>query len=126
MLVFRSVELHACRLECVLRQIMPMQFGVLDQAVKVLPHVHWWIKADGVDVVSGLCDGQWSGDVDLNDGSLQKLFEEYTYWLEFIAELGLVRMDVHQIETDLVLLEINLKDDLDYLCNDICLYDIHV
>ena len=42
------------------------------------------------------CDGRWSGDVDLNDGSLQKLFEEYTCRLEFIAELGLARMDIQQ------------------------------
>ena len=54
-----------------------------------------------MDVVSGLgdsYDGRWSRDVDLNDGSLQKLFEEYTCRLE---ELGLARMDILQIETDL-------------------------
>ena len=73
-----------------------------------------------MDVVTGLgdsCDGKWSGDVDLNDGSLQKLFEEYMCRLEFIAELGLARMDIHQIETDLALLETNVKDDLDFLCS---------
>lgn len=30
----------------------------------------WWLKADRVDVVSGICESvssEWSGDVDLND-----------------------------------------------------------
>ena len=63
-----------------------------------------------MDVVSGLgdsCDGKWNGDVDLNDA---RLFEEYTCRLEFIAELRLARMAIHHIETDLALLETNLKD----------------
>ena len=49
-------------------------------------------------------------------------FEEYTCRLD---ELGLAMMD-HQIETDLALLETNLKDDLDFLCNGkyMCLCEI--
>ena len=97
-----------------------VQCGVLDQAVKVLPHVNWWIKADGVDVVSGLgdsCGGQWSGDVDLNDGSLQELFDEYTRRCEFVAEIGLVRTEIYEIERDLMQVETYLKDDVGYLCD---------
>ena len=106
-----------------------LQYGVLDLAVKVLPHVHWWIKADGVDVVSGLgdsCGGQWSGDVDLNDGSVRELFDKYTQRCEFIAEIGLVRTEIYQIEQDLMQVEAHLKDDLGYLCDGEYSYDCKI
>ena len=48
---------------------------MLDEAVKVLPNEEWWIKSDGCDVIPGLTESvrlEWSGDVDLGDGSLQK------------------------------------------------------
>lgn len=38
------------------------------------------MKADGADVVQGLGESmhlQWSGDVDLADGALQKEYEAY-------------------------------------------------
>ena len=44
------------------------------------PTAWWWLKADGCDLVKGLKESvklQWSGDVDLNDGQLQKQYEEY-------------------------------------------------
>ena len=59
----------------------------------------------------------------LSEGKSTRHFEEYTCRLD---ELGLGRMD-HQIETDLALLETNLKDDLDFLCNgkyNMCLCEI--
>ena len=47
-----------------------LQFAILDEAANLFPNVNWWIKADGVDIVSGLGEsvgGKWTGDVDLND-----------------------------------------------------------
>ena len=44
------------------------------------PNAWWWLKADGCDLVKGLKESvklQWSGDVDLNDGCLQKQYDEY-------------------------------------------------
>lgn len=45
---------------------------MLDEAVQSHPNAGWWVKkADGTDLVSGLGEsirGEWSGDVDLNDG----------------------------------------------------------
>lgn len=43
----------------------------------VHPDSWWWVKADGVDLVPGLGESmrrEWSGDVDLNDGSLQEQY----------------------------------------------------
>ena len=34
---------------------------------------------------------QWSGDVDLNDGQLQKQYEEYVSHLESVKKAGLVQ-----------------------------------
>jgi len=48
---------------------------VLEDAAKHHPYSWWWLKADGCNVNPGLKESvkrQWSGDVDLNDGSLQK------------------------------------------------------
>ncbi len=50
-----------------------------------------WIKGDAVDLVPGLGDsvrGDWSGDVDLNDGRLQLMFLEYQERLEEIKQFG--------------------------------------
>ncbi len=44
------------------------------------PDTSWWIKGDAVDLVEGLGEsvrGEWSGDVDLHDGKLQQLFQQY-------------------------------------------------
>ena len=52
---------------------------MLDDAYRSAPNTWWWVKADGVDVVKGLCEsvrGVWSGDVDLNDGKLEQLVSE--------------------------------------------------
>ena len=57
------------------RPFVYLQVSVLDQAASVHPDSSWWIKADGVDVLPGLGESmrmEWSGDVDLNDGALQR------------------------------------------------------
>ena len=48
---------------------------MLDETARLHPNTWWWIKADGVDLVSGLGEsvrGEWSGDVDLNNGNFSK------------------------------------------------------
>ena len=57
-----------------------LQVHILKTAADSDRNTSWWIKGDGVDVVSGLGEsirGQWSGDVDLNDGSLNSLYCKY-------------------------------------------------
>ena len=44
---------------------------MLEKLVSINPTARWWIKGDGTDVIKGLWQsvtGEWSGDVDLNDG----------------------------------------------------------
>ena len=56
------------------------------------PNSWWWLKADGYDLNKGLKGSarlQWSGDVDLNDGSLQKQYHNYRTRLEAAAKVGL-------------------------------------
>ena len=68
-----------------------MQTIVLDEAAQA-PDSWWWLKTDGCDIVKGLKEStklQWSGDVDLNDGSLQEQYETYGKHLEFVKKLGL-------------------------------------
>ena len=65
---------------------------VLEEAAKNHPNSWWWLKADGCDLSKGLKESarlQWSGDVDLNDGSLQKQYKIYRTRLEFAAKVGL-------------------------------------
>lgn len=45
-----------------------------------MPCANWWIKADGVDIISSLEEsvrGECNGDADIGDGACQKLLEEY-------------------------------------------------
>ena len=40
----------------------------------------WWIKGNGTDVLKGLWESvseEWAGDVDLNDGNLKQMYEQY-------------------------------------------------
>ena len=51
----------------------------------------WWLKADGCDPNKSLKESarlQWSGDVDLNDGSLQKQYKVHKARLEVAAKVG--------------------------------------
>ena len=65
--------------------------NVLDEAARCNPDAWWWLKADGCDIVKGLKESakqQWSGDIDLNDGSLQKKYESYIKRLEMAEVVG--------------------------------------
>ncbi len=74
-----------------------IQKELLDEAAKMLPNELWWIKSDGCDVVAGLTEsmrGQWSGDIDLGDGSLQKQFKDYTNYTNRIELINGVTQPV--------------------------------
>jgi len=92
---------------------------MLEQAHAAHPDAHWWIKGDGCDIVSGLKESvthQWSGDVDFNDGQVQKAHEKYSQHLQFIQGLGLgARRSRSAILVDLKSVEESLKTDLDLL-----------
>ena len=63
---------------------------MLEEGKRVHPNAQWWIKADGCDLVEVLgesVDGDWSGDVDLNDGEVARQHSEYTDRLSHIEDL---------------------------------------
>ena len=65
-----------------------MQTTVLDEAARLHPNSWWWLKGDGTDINAGLGESmkmEWSGDVDLNNGDLQRAYELYQQELRFIA-----------------------------------------
>ncbi len=52
----------------------------------------WWLKGDGVDIVSGIQESvrqQWFGDVDLDDGKLQEMYQEYMNLVMLVDNIGL-------------------------------------
>lgn len=57
--------------------------------------------------------GEWSGDVDRNDGKLQQLFQQYQSRIEFIKTIGLNdRRDRSCILSDLLLEIESLKNNI--------------
>lgn len=59
---------------------------------KANPGGRWVIKADGCDIHKGLRESvkhKWSGDVDLIDGKLQRLYSSYLERRKFVKSLGL-------------------------------------
>ena len=76
----------------------------------------WWIKGDAVDIVPGLSDsvrGEWSGDVDLNDGKLQLMFSEYQERLDKIKHFGMGTKT--EIEAGIVHENHKMEDTLAFL-----------
>ncbi|XP_065893778.1 uncharacterized protein [Dysidea avara] len=68
-----------------------IQLNVLDEAAKSNPGAWWWLKADGCNINKGLKETtklQWSGDVDLGDGALQKQYQSYKLRLQKVNELS--------------------------------------
>ena len=64
----------------------------MDRANEAHPGVWWWVKGDRTDDIAGLGESVkhvWSGDVDLADGKLQVLYDEYLQRQSFIEGLGL-------------------------------------
>ena len=103
---------------------MNVQFAILDEAANLIPNANWWIKADGVDIVTGLGEsvgGKWTGDVDLNDGKIQQMYTTYSHRLGLVSELGLARRECHEVEENLLETEEAHKDDLSFLCDGKCI-----
>ena len=75
----------------------------------------WWIKADGCDLVKGLFEstkGEWSGDVDLNSGQVQKLYRDLVSRLDFIQKMGLGSSV--EMKRDLEAIVTNTTEDLKF------------
>lgn len=91
----------------------------MDAAAKANPGAYWWIKGDGCDLVKGLYEsvaGVWSGDVDLNDGSLQRSFDEYKSKLSFISQIGLgSRQGKATIKDDLSIIHKQVLSDKEFI-----------
>lgn len=94
----------------------------MDDAAHVHPQVWRWIKADGADLVSGLgtsMKGEWSGDQDLADGSLQKEYEHHQQWLKLICSFGEVKsISSFEIVEKLRLAKQHIMDDIDFICSN--------
>ena len=74
----------------------------------------WWIKGDGVDVVRGIGESmreEWWGDVDLNDGELCLLYQDYKRCLDHAARFGL---DNH-LACDMIAASESVRDYLTFL-----------
>ena len=84
----------------------------------------WWIKGDGCDVVKGIWEstsGVWSGDVDLNDGKLQKLQQEFKQRLKWIEGIGLSKRNLpNLIKDDLLTAKKYISTDLDFVKKGNC------
>ncbi|XP_065905627.1 uncharacterized protein [Dysidea avara] len=91
-----------------------IQTMVLEKVAKINPGVHWWLKGDGTDIVKGLwqsTSGEWSGDVDLNDGKLQQEYNRYKLRMEAIDSVGLHK--------SLVETKSDLSHELDVIKNEL-------
>lgn len=75
--------------------------------------------------MSGLSEstrGEWSGDVDLNDGALQQSYEEYQQRLKLIEQLGVgERAHREVVAEDLLCLSSTLKEELDFIIAGNCI-----
>jgi len=77
---------------------------VLQKLSAVNPNAKWWIKGDGTDIVKGFREsvsGQWSDDVDLNDGRFNELYKNHQDRIALVKRIGLDNATSNQIKTDL-------------------------
>jgi len=91
---------------------------MLKKLKSVNPTARWWIKGDGTDVVKGLWQsvgGEWSGDVDLNDGKLQLQYAEYQATVTWIDKIGLDTTDLSHIKRDLEKALTIISSDIDFI-----------
>ena len=89
--------------------------NVLDEAAKHNPDAWWWLKADGCDINKGLKETaklEWSGDVDLTDGSLIVKYTNYRKFLEMAENFGLCDGNIVQELDDVAA---NINEDLELL-----------
>ena len=77
---------------------------MLKKLAALNPSARWWIKGDGTDVVKGLWEsvsGEWSGDIDLNDGTLSQLYKECQDRLAWVKSIGIGNITTEQIKEQL-------------------------
>lgn len=75
----------------------------------------WWIKSDGVDVVSGLMESAkrvWNGDVDLGDGVVQKRHADYIQRLQQVEDLVAVERAQQTLSSLLNTVQSHVNDDI--------------
>ena len=97
---------------------MGTQAAVLDEASRTHPNAWWWIKTDGCDLIEGLGEStrlDWSGDIDMNDGELHKLYKAYRERLDLIDGLGIRRRDLTDILRDLDACIQSVKEDICFI-----------
>ena len=96
-----------------------VQTFVLDEAGRTHPNAWWWIKTNRCDLVSRLREStklEWSGDIDLNDGQLQKMHENYRRYLTFVSGIGLEdRWNPTLIMEDLSTCNKQLAEDVSFI-----------
>ena len=95
-----------------------LQVAVLQKLASLNPGARWWIKGDGTDVVKGLwlsVSGEWSGDVDLNDGKLQHLYTSFRDTLTWISKIGLDTSDIAYIKKDIEKALAIISSDLNFI-----------
>lgn len=107
-----------------------VQISVLEEANKAHPGVWWWVKADGCDITAGLGESvrnEWSGDVDLADGTLETLQGEYMRRRAFVNGLGLEgRQGQWDVSTDLLTLHSELTADLNFIGSGTCVLCVYI
>ncbi len=95
-----------------------------------MPDDEWWIKSDGVDVVSGLTESmrlEWGGDVDLGDGKLLSQHEKYLSRVHMVK--GMVRnlndSDQRSLSiSDIVNIKASLDNDLVFIPKGSLVYNV--
>ncbi len=91
----------------------------MDEAALAHPDSWWWIKADGVDVVSGLgvsVSGRWSGDVDLGDGALDNLRQTFHTQIQLVKSMGVPNREAESLALeDLKEIQKITLEDIDFI-----------
>lgn len=96
-----------------------IQVEALKTAKRHNPNGLWWIKADACDMRAGVMESMWhelSGDVELGDGQLQALHQQYMELLDFVKGSGLNRRKPSaEIVKDLTQLMTTFQNDVEFL-----------
>ena len=98
-----------------------LKVKIIEEAHRLLPCAEWWIKADGVDLISSLEESvklEWNGDIDTGDGYTQELYKEYRQRLKSIKTLdvALGTMEtVRECIPGLQSAEQDISKDLDFI-----------
>ena len=93
---------------------LSMQPEALKQLKETYPEGRFWIKADGCDINPALQEsvkGLWNGDIDLGDGKLKELRQEY--------DNRRMLCKAKDLKEDKAFLESKLRQQIDNLAVDI-------